>query len=192
MNEQQRQESFQAWLQQGGGLNSLNYATEIAKIAYNAGLENGLSEVKVPETVAFPAEPILIKGGLASDDRGSLSFINNFSLLGFKRFYIIENNNQLIRAWHGHRHESKVFIPIIGSWKVVLLNLETEELNGTYVLSDKSPAALFVPGGFYNGTMNLTNGARLLVLSNASLDESKDDDIRKEYVEQGLFNTVIR
>lgn len=192
MNEQQRQESFQAWLQQGGGLNSLNYATEIAKIAYNAGLEKGLNEVRIPELAVLPAEPMLIKGGLASDDRGSLSFVNNFSLLGFKRFYIIENNNQLIRAWHGHRHESKVFIPIIGSWKVVLLNLDTEELNGTYVLSDKNPAALFVPGGFYNGTMNLTDGARLLVLSNASLEESKNDDIRKVYIDQRYFDTVIR
>ena len=49
-----------------------------------------------------------VAGGLAVDDRGSLKFINDFALAGYKRFYVVENHKQgFIRAWHGHKHEAK-------------------------------------------------------------------------------------
>ena len=57
--------------------------------------------------------PTLIKGGIAFDDRGSLSFVNSFDLGKYKRCYTVKNHTQgFIRAWHGHLNESKALMVI--------------------------------------------------------------------------------
>lgn len=137
----------------------------------------------------------LIAGAIATDDRGSLSFVNNLFLDGLKRFYIIENHDlQFIRAWHGHEHEWKVFIPLVGSWIVACHSFEVSASKtvmergeeGRYVLSEKNPSALVVPGGYMNGSMNLTEGAKLLVMSSSTLEESKMDDYRVPYFNSSM------
>jgi dTDP-4-dehydrorhamnose 3,5-epimerase-like enzyme len=47
-----------------------------------------------------------------------------------------------------------------------------------FVVSDKSPAVLYIPAGYANGFMSLTNQAKAIFFSTATLDESMDDDIR--------------
>ena len=48
------------------------------------------------------------QGGLFSDDRGHLRFVNDFNFEGVKRFYQVENHSKnFIRAWHGHEKEGK-------------------------------------------------------------------------------------
>ena len=52
----------------------------------------------------------LIQGGNFYDERGVLSFINEFNEQ-IKRFYLIENfKKEYIRAWHGHKNEKKLCI----------------------------------------------------------------------------------
>lgn len=141
-------------------------------------------------------QPKYIAGSTSTDDRGTLSFVNNFFLDGLKRFYIIENHqDQFIRAYHGHQNEWKVFIPLVGSflvlWRDLILDANgkvdfqqfaTENKpKGQQVLSERSPGALVLPGGYLNGTMNLTPGAKLLVLSSSTIEESKTDDYRAAY-----------
>lgn len=62
-----------------------------------------------------------ISGGTAIDDRGKLQFINDLSLVGFKRFYLVQNHKQgFIRAWHGHKLEAKAVVVVRGPhWYVV-------------------------------------------------------------------------
>ena len=62
-----------------------------------------------------PEPPILIKGGLAVDDRGQLTFANVFSFAGIQRFYMVENfSTEVIRAFHGHLRENKfVFVAAV-------------------------------------------------------------------------------
>ena len=49
-----------------------------------------------------------IPGDLAVDDRGALSFCNDFDMQKIKRFYQVRNHRSgFIRAWHGHQYESK-------------------------------------------------------------------------------------
>lgn len=44
-----------------------------------------------------------INGGSASDDRGSIRFVNEFDMTPVKRFYIIKNaDTELIRGWRAH------------------------------------------------------------------------------------------
>ena len=102
-------------------------------------------------------EPTLIKGGKAVDDRGSLGFVNDFLVNGFKRFYTVENHEQgFIRAWHGHMKESKAVIAIKGSILVGAVQM-TDRKNpdkskpvSRYVLSSDTPSVLVVPAGFAN------------------------------------------
>ena len=47
-----------------------------------------------------------------------------------------------------------------------------------HVLSSSQPAILFIPAGYANGFMSLTNRTQLLFFSTASLDESRSDDVR--------------
>ena len=49
----------------------------------------------------------LLEGGLAVDDRGTVSFVNGFDFRGVKRFYTVTNHRAgFVRAWHAHRHEA--------------------------------------------------------------------------------------
>jgi dTDP-4-dehydrorhamnose 3,5-epimerase len=127
----------------------------------------------------------LINGGLAVDDRGTVSFVNGFNFEGIKRFYIVENHKQnFVRAWHAHKKEAKYVQVIKGSALICAvkiddfsnpnLNIEVER----FVLSEKSPSVLYIPEGFANGFMSLTDDAKLIFYSTSSLEESKDDDFR--------------
>lgn len=132
-------------------------------------------------------EPKLLKGAISVDDRGSVSFVNDFDFAGVKRFYMIRNHRQgFIRAWHGHKHEAKYFIVIKGSalicgvqvddWTNPSKNLKVHR----FVLSEKNPMVLYLPAGFANGAMSLTEDAQIMVFSTSALQDSLQDDIRFE------------
>jgi len=128
-------------------------------------------------------KPKLIEGDLAIDARGKVFFINNLDLekMGVKRFYIIENHSKgFVRAWHGHKIEAKIFCAIKGSFLVGVVSMDSNPPNiEKFVLSEDKPSALYIPPENYNGLMALTENAKMLVFSTATLEQSKDDDIRK-------------
>ncbi len=129
--------------------------------------------------------PHLIQAGLSVDDRGRLTFANGFSLSGYERFYTIENHEVgFVRAWHGHKHESKVFFPLRGAFIAAAVAVDdwgspSKETEITrVVLSSDKPELFVVPAGYANGTKSLTRDALLLVLSSHDLASSKGDDFR--------------
>lgn len=139
----------------------------------------------------------IYKGGIAVDDRGSLRFVNDFDFANVKRFYQVENHRVgFIRAWHGHQKEGKyVYVPsgsaLIG---VVPIDAEPGDMSNVqkYVLSSKNPSVLFIPAGNYNGFMNLEENTKVLFFSTSTLDESKGDDIRKEYDTWNIWEEDFR
>ena len=71
----------------------------------------------------------IIGGGVVVDDRGSVSFVNEFDFGGVKRFYQVENHRSgFIRAWHGHKHEGKYVYVTQGSALVGVVNMDTEKI----------------------------------------------------------------
>ena len=46
------------------------------------------------------------------------------------------------------------------------------------VLDSRKPSALYVPKGYANGFMSLSQNALLLILSSTTLEESQGDDYR--------------
>lgn len=140
-----------------------------------------------------------IKGGLAIDDRGSLSYVNDFDSanLEIKRFYIVQNHEAgFVRAWHGHRKEKKYVMCIDGS--ALLAVVPMNQLNTFYAtldslpnakqpefetvtLDSRQPRVLQIPEEFYNGFKLLTSNSKLLFFSTTTLEEAKDDDYRLQY-----------
>jgi len=145
--------------------------------------------------------PVVIKGGIAVDDRGSLRFVNDFDFAGIRRFYMVENHAAgFVRAWHGHRHEAKFVHVVSGAALITAVRIEDARPDVPVdrcfktVLSDAAPAIVRIPGGYYNGFKTLTPGCRVMFFSDASLEESKNDDLRLPYesINEKVWEIVFR
>lgn len=136
--------------------------------------------------------PRIYGGGVFVDDRGALGFNNLLNLNGVKRFYTIENHVPgFIRAWHGHKIESKYFLVVKGSAIIAAKKLIFED-NNSYrfdtdtpvvveTISDKLPTVFYIPGGYANGFKLLTADTKIMVFSTTTVEESKHDDYRITY-----------
>ena len=129
----------------------------------------------------------IIQGNLFSDDRGSLSFVNDFSLKSIVRFYeITPKNTSVIRAWQAHKKESKWFYCTQGSFMVKIIKLDSFEKPSdkltifSYELNANKPQILFIPGGYANGFKASSEESKLIIYSNFDLEASKLDDYRFE------------
>lgn len=130
-------------------------------------------------------EPRLMAGDLAVDDRGEVGFVNEFDFSGVKRFYSVRNHSRgFVRAWHGHRREAKYVTVVSGAALVAAVHIDDWERPSAdlavsrYVLSAARPRVLFIPAGYANGFMSLTDDTRLMFFSTSSLADSHGDDIR--------------
>jgi dTDP-4-dehydrorhamnose 3,5-epimerase len=134
----------------------------------------------------------LINGGLAADDRGFVRFVNDFNFSDVKRFYHVSNHEQgFIRAWHGHKNESKYVYVSKGTALIGIVNLETEELK-KFILTDKKPSVLFIPKNSANGFMTLEKDTDLIFFSTSTLEQSLDDDIRFSYNKWNIWEKEYR
>jgi dTDP-4-dehydrorhamnose 3,5-epimerase-like enzyme len=129
--------------------------------------------------------PVMLSGALAVDDRGEVGFVNGFSFQGVKRFYLVSNHrSSFVRAWHGHRQEGKYVTAVAGAAIVGAVKIDNWENPSKdlpaerFVLSSKKPSVLFIPPGYANGFMSLTDDLKLMFFSTSTLEESAADDIR--------------
>jgi dTDP-4-dehydrorhamnose 3,5-epimerase-like enzyme len=130
----------------------------------------------------------VIEGGITSDERGTVSFVNDFHFDHVKRFYIIKNITKgFIRAWHGHRKEGKYVYVVTGSALVGAVNLETG-VTYKYILEAAAPQILYIPPGFANGFQSLTDDTQVMFFSTNTLEESLSDSIRYPYNQWNIWN----
>jgi len=133
-------------------------------------------------------EPQKISGGRFVDDRGFLRALTFPEGFVPKRLYSINNwRSNFIRAWHGHKLESKFIYMSRGSGMVAAVLMsdtvnpsKTENVH-RFVIDSESHTAIYIPAGFANGLMSLTDDSEFTVISSATLDESKGDDYRFPY-----------
>ena len=144
-------------------------------------------------------EPDLIKGAMFVDDRGSISFVNNFDLAEVRRFYVVENHEVgFIRAWHCHMEESKYVMALEGTAILALVRIEDPENPPVdphiyrYVLTSSDPTVLWVPPGYAHGAKTLDSGTKLIFFSDASLSESQKDDFRFDAFQWDPWSVVPR
>ena len=131
------------------------------------------------------AVPQLLEGGLAVDDRGAVGFVNDFDFAGVKRFYTVTNHRAgFVRAWHAHRHEAKYVTVLRGAAIIGAVKIddwENPSRDGKvyrYILSSPKPAVVYIPAGYANGFMSLTEDTILVFFSTVALEESRGDDVR--------------
>jgi len=135
-------------------------------------------------------KPRLIRGGVHIDDRGAVTFCNDFDMSEIKRFYMLENYEQgYVRAWHGHIKEAKWVVCVSGVAVEAAVEMFNRGNRGEYELhTEKSCVTrhvlhpngdvLYIPSGYANGHKNLTLGTRLIHFSNLAQDETVGDDVR--------------
>ena len=127
----------------------------------------------------------IFSGDVSCDERGEVYFCNDFNFYGIKRFYILKNHNKnFVRAWHGHKQESKFITLVQGAAKISYVKIDNWENPSknlkpqSVILTAKKPKILHIDKGYVNGSQTLTDDAKILIFSDKTLDESKKDDFR--------------
>jgi len=154
---------------------------------------------KLDKGMSMPDEVKVLEGGRAVDDRGELTFVNDFRFEGIKRFYMVSNHKTgFVRAWHAHRHEAKYVTAVSGAaifgavkiddWKNPSPDLSIQR----FVLSANRSQVIYVPAGYANGFMSLTGDLKLLFYSTSTLEESKGDDFRFDARYWDIWNVEER
>ncbi len=121
---------------------------------------------------------MLIKGKTYTDFRGTIRFVNDFDMSSVVRMYCIEPKPDVIRAWQGHKKETKWFCAVNGSFLVKSVNMDTLKKT-EYQLNSNESEVLEIAPGHYNGFEALEEGSVLMVYSDLGLEESKNDDFRE-------------
>ena len=82
----------------------------------------------------------------------------------------------------------KLCVVKIDNWKNPSKNLK----KNTFILNEKNPQILYIPGGFAHGSQNLNSNTKFIVFSNFDIKQSLKDDYRFEsdYWEVGILNIV--
>ncbi|NMC62033.1 MAG: sugar epimerase [SAR324 cluster bacterium] len=145
------------------------------------------------------SKPLIIRGAIAADDRGQVAFVNDFHFENVKRFYMVSNyHSGMVRAWHAHRHEAKYVSVVLGAaivGAVKIDNWETPSKDADVtrlVLSATNPSILYIPAGYANGFMSLTEDTRIIFYSTSTLEDSLKDDIRYDARYWDIWSIVER
>jgi dTDP-4-dehydrorhamnose 3,5-epimerase len=127
----------------------------------------------------------LIKGNTHTDPRGTVRFVNDFHPDGIKRFYTITHTDtETFRAWQGHQRETKYFFAAKGSFRIHWIEIDNWEQPSkeltihSHILTEAQSEILVIPPGHVNGFKALEPGSMLILFSNMSLEESREDDFR--------------
>ena len=125
---------------------------------------------------------MLLEGKKHQDDRGIITFNNDFDASQVKRIYTIENHStEFIRGWQGHKIEQRWFACMNGSFEISVIQIDNFENPSKdltikkYQLNDETLTYLHVPSGCITAIQSNQESSRLLVLSDYGLGEISDE-----------------
>lgn len=129
--------------------------------------------------------PKIIQGGNFSDQRGTISYVNDFSFKDIERFYIISNSDENpIRAWQGHKLDAKNFYCLSGSFKIHFIKIDNWENPSkdlrieTVFVSATESKIVHIPAGYANAIQSLEKDSKLISFSTLPLANVSEDDVR--------------
>ena len=120
----------------------------------------------------------IIEGSSFQDNRGIIRFVNDFDLYKIRRMYLIKPELNIIRAWQGHKKESKWFYVLSGSCQLQTVNMLDPNQRQCLTLTSKENKVIQVEPGYYNGFVALEESSEFLIFSDQTLENSKGDDFR--------------
>ena len=126
-----------------------------------------------------------IQGGIFTDDRGRISFVNDFVMDQVRRFYMIRQTDpSVVRAWHAHQHEKKFFYVLKGSFTLAFVKVDNWEQPSAdleveiFHVSDRESRVLCIPEGYANAIKAAEPDSLLIVFSNKVLADAESDSWR--------------
>lgn len=126
-----------------------------------------------------------IEGSTFSDTRGAMKFFNSFDMKEVVRFYeIFPASTEIVRGWQGHKKEKKWFFCHTGAFVIHVVSIATDpaSLNNVsperFELKADIPLILEVSAGMATAFKAVTEGSKLMVFSNFTVEESMGDDFR--------------
>jgi dTDP-4-dehydrorhamnose 3,5-epimerase-like enzyme len=127
-------------------------------------------------------KPNLITGNQFKDQRGTLFFNNDFDLTNIKRIYVIENKNEdIVRAWQGHKIEQRWFSVIEGKFRIQLIEVDNWDKPSKnlpkieFILKSENLDVLHVPPGFISCIQSLDKKSKLIAFTDYKLGEINDE-----------------
>ena len=126
--------------------------------------------------------PKIIRGNSHQDQRGIITYNNDFNASLVKRIYTIENHStDFIRGWQGHKTEQRWFACMKGAFEISVIQIDdfdqpSKDLKiSKYQLNDKSLTYLHIPSGHITAIQAKKEGSKLLVLADYALGEIRDE-----------------
>lgn len=144
--------------------------------------------------------PTVWEGKQFVDDRGFVSFVNDFNpaKYGIQRIYTVRNIcSEYVRAWHGHKFESKFVMVVSGVALINVVSIDAAEHSiendvpcayQSFILCGWQPKVLWIPPGYYNGFKNLKEDTDIMFFSTVPLGSSIKDDFRLNW---DIFGTEM-
>lgn len=127
--------------------------------------------------------PIIITGGSYNDERGTVTFINDFDMKLVKRFYRIRHPHILIeRGWRGHRIEQRWFHVYAGAFEVKLVQIDNWVEPSkflpltTFLLDANDDSVLHIPVGFASCIKATVAGSEMIIFTDYPITHAKNDD----------------
>ena len=127
-------------------------------------------------------KPKLIVGNHFSDERGILTFNNDFDLSSIKRIYFIENTSiDFIRGWQGHRIEQRWFSVVSGSFEITIIAVDNWEKPNSnlpkekFIIDSINFQVLHIPAGYITSIQAREKGSKLMAMSDYSIGAIQDE-----------------
>jgi len=142
-----------------------------------------ITEEAVDFTQQTGQRPEVFDVSMHQDDRGFVYCVRDNLLEDMiQRTYIVENHSKgMVRAWHGHRRGDTYMHVLRGTVKLAAMNMNNDDDIVTAVLTERKPQLFYIPTGFYNGAVSLTDNTKILVYSTLTFEQSKKDDHRLDW-----------
>nr|WP_317632738.1 WxcM-like domain-containing protein [uncultured Flavobacterium sp.] len=125
---------------------------------------------------------MLLEGRKHLDERGVITFNNDFDASQIKRIYTIENHSiEFIRGWQGHAIEQRWFAAMRGSFEISVIKVDDFDkpskdlLIEKYILKDNKLTYLHIPAGYITAIKALELFSKLLVLADYGMGEISDE-----------------
>lgn len=125
---------------------------------------------------------MILEGKIHKDERGIITYNNDFDASQIKRIYTIENHStDFVRGWQGHKIEQRWFASMKGSFEISVIIIDDFENPNpkleqkVFKISDETLTYLHIPAGCITAIKALEKESKLLVLSDYAIGEVQDE-----------------
>lgn len=125
---------------------------------------------------------MIFEGNRHEDERGVITYNNEFDFSRMKRLYTIENHSTgFVRGWQGHKIEQRWFACMKGSFEISVIEVDdfmqpSKDLTiHKYLLKEDKLTYLHIPAGYITAIQSLSVESKLLVLADYKLGEINDE-----------------